>query len=121
MENSTRPWIKQFVHTPAAREPGARGPRLRPLIWVYELPTDYSSLMLQYRVERWAVGWLPAMLRGVGHLIWAGLPCIALTARACPDMHGLQSRVSICKGRALSDLALTLVSDSFPPCPAPSW
>ncbi|KFM24871.1 putative glucuronoxylan glucuronosyltransferase F8H [Auxenochlorella protothecoides] len=52
MENSTRPWIKQFVHTPAAREPGARGPRLRPLIWVYELPTDYSSLMLQYRVER---------------------------------------------------------------------
>ncbi|PSC76549.1 exostosin-like glycosyltransferase [Micractinium conductrix] len=44
-----RPWIQDFMHTPAAQDflPGAT--RKRPLIYVYDLPSDYSTLMLQYR------------------------------------------------------------------------
>ncbi|KAL4452533.1 hypothetical protein ABPG75_008195 [Micractinium tetrahymenae] len=44
-----RPWTAEHVHTPAARDfpPGAT--RKRPLIFVYELPGDFATLMLQYR------------------------------------------------------------------------
>ncbi|KAL4447245.1 hypothetical protein ABPG77_007278 [Micractinium sp. CCAP 211/92] len=44
-----RPWIANLVHTPAAQDfpPGAT--RKRPLIYVYELDSAYSTLMLQYR------------------------------------------------------------------------
>ncbi|KAL4452535.1 hypothetical protein ABPG75_008197 [Micractinium tetrahymenae] len=47
-----RPWIAEHVHTPAARDfpPGAT--RKRPLIFVYELASDYSTLLMQYRQER---------------------------------------------------------------------
>ncbi|KAL4427668.1 hypothetical protein ABPG75_001757 [Micractinium tetrahymenae] len=44
-----RPWIKPFVHTPAARDFAPGETRKRPLIYVYNLPSEYASLMLQYR------------------------------------------------------------------------
>ncbi|KAL4426069.1 hypothetical protein ABPG77_007865 [Micractinium sp. CCAP 211/92] len=44
-----RPWIAEHVHTPAAREFASGATRKRPLIFVYELPSDFSTLMLQYR------------------------------------------------------------------------
>ncbi|PSC68519.1 exostosin-like glycosyltransferase [Micractinium conductrix] len=52
MEDGERPWLKPFVHTPAARDPEPGHTRKRPLIYVYELPPWYNSVMLQYRVER---------------------------------------------------------------------
>lgn len=47
MEEGERPWLKPFVHTPAAREPAEGATRRRPLIYVYELPPMYNALMLQ--------------------------------------------------------------------------
>ncbi|PSC72923.1 exostosin-like glycosyltransferase [Micractinium conductrix] len=47
---AARPWIRDFVHTPAAREFPAGATRKRPLIYVYELPSEYTTLMLQYRL-----------------------------------------------------------------------
>ncbi|KAL4443960.1 hypothetical protein ABPG75_011697 [Micractinium tetrahymenae] len=44
-----RPWIAQHVHTPAKRQFRRGETRLRPLIYVYELPSEFSTLMLQYR------------------------------------------------------------------------
>lgn len=46
-----RPWIADMVYTPATHEPAANATRLRPLIWVYEMPEEYASRMLQYRVD----------------------------------------------------------------------
>lgn len=42
-----RPWIAEHIHTPAAQEFAAGATRKRPLIYVYELPSDYSGLILQ--------------------------------------------------------------------------
>ena len=56
-EETNRPWIKGQVHTPAAKDPEPGEKRLRPRIWVYELPSDYNTLLLQYRVAKYgAVG-----------------------------------------------------------------
>lgn len=45
------------MHTPAAKDPEPGEKRLRPRIWVYELPSDYNTLLLQYRVAKYgAVG-----------------------------------------------------------------
>ena len=49
MEDGERPWLKPFVHTPAARDPEPGHTRKRPLIYVYELPPWYNSVMLQVR------------------------------------------------------------------------
>ncbi|KAK2080891.1 hypothetical protein QBZ16_000745 [Prototheca wickerhamii] len=48
----SRPWLRAHVETPASHDPAPGATRLRPLIWVYEMPTDYNSLLLQYRVAR---------------------------------------------------------------------
>lgn len=81
----------------------ARGPRLRPHLggWLHRLLQPHAAV----QGREVGAGLAASHAARVGHLIWAGLPCSALTVRACPDMHGLQSRVSICKDRALSDLA----------------
>jgi hypothetical protein len=42
-----RPWISSHVQTPAAMDPLSGETRLRPLIYVYELPSMYNQLMLQ--------------------------------------------------------------------------
>ena len=34
MEDAERPWLKDFVHTPAAKDPEPGATRLRPLIYV---------------------------------------------------------------------------------------
>ena len=47
MEEKERPWLKAHVHTPAARDPEEGATRKRPLIYVYELPPFYNSVMLQ--------------------------------------------------------------------------
>ena len=47
----SRPWIRPHVETPASHDPTPGATRLRPLIWVYEMPTDYNALLMQYRVE----------------------------------------------------------------------
>lgn len=44
-----RPWIKEFVHTPAGQDFPAGVTRKRPLIFVYEMASDYATIMLQYR------------------------------------------------------------------------
>ncbi|KAI3432296.1 hypothetical protein D9Q98_003856 [Chlorella vulgaris] len=51
MEDGERPWLKPFVHTPAALEPAENATRKRPLIYVYDLPPMYNAIMLQYRVD----------------------------------------------------------------------
>ncbi|KAI3425325.1 hypothetical protein D9Q98_009089 [Chlorella vulgaris] len=56
---ASRPWIAEHVHTPAAQDYPPQATRKHPLIYVYDLPSDYSTLMLQYRywgqdcVSRW--------------------------------------------------------------------
>ena len=47
----SRPWLRAHVETPASHDPAPGATRLRPLIWVYEMPTDYNALLMQYRVE----------------------------------------------------------------------
>lgn len=47
MEDGERPWIKPHVHTPAAHDPQPGDTRKRPLIFVYELPPMFNSLLLQ--------------------------------------------------------------------------
>lgn len=42
-----RLWIAPHVHTPAAAPPGPDATRLRPLIYVYELPPIFNQVMLQ--------------------------------------------------------------------------
>ncbi|GAX85634.1 hypothetical protein CEUSTIGMA_g13049.t1 [Chlamydomonas eustigma] len=52
LEASLRPWIQDHVlEAPASKDPSTVK-RRRPLIYVYELPTEFNSLLLQYRVER---------------------------------------------------------------------
>ncbi|EFN55367.1 hypothetical protein CHLNCDRAFT_52572 [Chlorella variabilis] len=50
-EDGDRPWTKQFVDTPASRDPEPGATRLRPLIYVYELPPIFNQVLLQYRVD----------------------------------------------------------------------
>jgi hypothetical protein len=47
MEDGERPWIKPFVHTPAALEPAEGATRKRPLVYVYDLPPMYNAILLQ--------------------------------------------------------------------------
>ena len=47
MEDGERPWLKPHVHTPAARDPKPGDTRKRPLIYIYELPPIYNTLLLQ--------------------------------------------------------------------------
>ena len=45
-----RPWVRgSLAPTPAAQR---RAKRLRPLIYVYDMPAEFTTRMLQYRVER---------------------------------------------------------------------
>jgi hypothetical protein len=47
---SRRPWLAAHVSpTPEAQSELPSTPRMRPLIYVYELPPEFSSRMLQYR------------------------------------------------------------------------
>jgi hypothetical protein len=44
------PWIQDvIIEPPAAADPPVLVRRLRPLIYVYDLPPDYNSRLLQYR------------------------------------------------------------------------
>lgn len=47
-----RPWLKGHIETPAAEDPLPDATRLRPLIYVYELPPMYNQFMLMYRFSR---------------------------------------------------------------------
>ncbi|KAI3432331.1 hypothetical protein D9Q98_003890 [Chlorella vulgaris] len=51
MEDGDRPWLKPFVHTPAAWDPPLPT-RKRPFIYVYELPPIYNAVLLSYRTEK---------------------------------------------------------------------
>ena len=42
-----RPWLKPNVRTPAAADPPAANTRLRPLIYVYDMPPAYNTRMMQ--------------------------------------------------------------------------
>ncbi|KAG2501891.1 hypothetical protein HYH03_000389 [Edaphochlamys debaryana] len=48
---ATRPWIERLVTIPpAAMETPPKPTRPRPLIYVYDVPADYTTRMLQYRL-----------------------------------------------------------------------
>lgn len=47
-----RPWLEDFIRTPASEDPPPGSTRKRPLIYVYELEPMYNQLMLQYRFSR---------------------------------------------------------------------
>jgi hypothetical protein len=50
---ATRPWLKAHVGlTPEAQPVLPSTPRRRPLIYVYELPPEYTTRMHQYRIHR---------------------------------------------------------------------
>ena len=42
-----RPWLKPNVCTPAATDPPTAKTRLRPLIYVYDMPPAYNTRMMQ--------------------------------------------------------------------------
>ena len=44
-----RPWLRPHIATPA---PLQRKMRMRPLIYVYDLPAEFNSRMLQYRLNK---------------------------------------------------------------------
>lgn len=46
-----RPWLKPYAKNPAAAEPPPKE-RLRPLIYVYDLPSDFNTRLLQYRGDQ---------------------------------------------------------------------
>ena len=46
-EDTTKPWLKPNVHTPAAHDPEPGQTRKRPYIYVYELPGKFNTHMLQ--------------------------------------------------------------------------
>lgn len=48
-----QPWLAEHVHTPAAMPPEPGATRLRPLIYIYELPPRFNQHMLQVR---WPIG-----------------------------------------------------------------
>jgi hypothetical protein len=52
VEEGDRPWLKRYVHTPAARDPKPGETCKRPLIYVYDLPAIYNSVFLQYREDK---------------------------------------------------------------------
>lgn len=80
MEDGDRPWLKPFVHTPAARDPEPGASRKRPLIYVYELPAIYNSVLLQVRAG------LGFVLQFCGRL---GLGVVASAAKSqCCRMVG---------------------------------
>lgn len=52
MHEADRPWLKPHAAMPpAAADPVPGTTRKRPLIFVHELPGDYHSRMLQYRIQ----------------------------------------------------------------------
>ncbi len=51
MQQEGRPWLEGVTAAPAAEDPPAAPSRLRPLIFVHDLPPDYNSRLLQYRVH----------------------------------------------------------------------
>jgi hypothetical protein len=47
-----KPWLAEIIIPPlAAADPPLTEKRLRPLIYVYDLPPDYNARLLQYRIE----------------------------------------------------------------------
>lgn len=48
---SERPWLADHVSTLSSQDPPPSATRKRPLIYIYELPTKYNQLMLQYRTQ----------------------------------------------------------------------
>ena len=52
LQETERPWLKPHAAMPpAAADPAPGATRRRPLIFVHELPADYHSRMLQYRIK----------------------------------------------------------------------
>ncbi len=49
-----RPWLRPHTVTPAALQGKTR---MRPLIYVYDLPAEFNSRMLQYRLNKWHCVW----------------------------------------------------------------
>lgn len=48
-----KPWLRKAITPPvAAQDPPLTPTRLRPYVYVYDVPPDYSSDILQYRIER---------------------------------------------------------------------
>ena len=52
--------------TKARRPPVAGGGRKRPLIYVYDLPPDYNSRLLQYKIDSRACSWRTFQVRICG-------------------------------------------------------
>ena len=51
VESGRRPWLAGVVsESPAAADPPAAPTRKRPLIYVYDLPAEFNSRLLQYRI-----------------------------------------------------------------------
>ncbi len=52
-DESRKHWLNNVVVVPPALlDPPPVAARLRPLIYVYDLPPDYNVRMLEYRVEK---------------------------------------------------------------------
>jgi hypothetical protein len=54
-----RPWLKEHaVQPPASLDPPpTNATRVRPFIFVYDIPTAYTSNLLQYRLTKFACTW----------------------------------------------------------------
>ena len=47
-----RPWLKEVMRQiPSAANPQSRPTRKRPLIYVYDLPPEFNTRHLQYRLS----------------------------------------------------------------------
>jgi hypothetical protein len=47
VQHSSQPWLAENIRLPAAADPPVLKQRLRPLIYIYDLPSDYNTRMLQ--------------------------------------------------------------------------
>lgn len=50
---ATRPWLRAHVAlTPEAQPKLPDTPRRRPLVYIYDLPPEFTTRMLQYRINK---------------------------------------------------------------------
>ena len=62
-----RPWIAPHAHVPAINKEASERQALRPLVYVYSLPSIYNSRLLQYRVVKVGMQVLAAYSQHPGH------------------------------------------------------
>ena len=98
MHETERPWLKPHAAMPpAAADPAPGDNRKRPLIFVHELPGDYHSRMLQYRIQHKScvhrcmqTGWCHRKVQGISKGCRSGM----MGSRSSCLAYGLPSHCS---------------------------